>query len=69
MFPQPQKLFVGAKIVAISSGWTGMVVRRTKNKSSPWVVKWDKNGLESKENSMTVRIITNNQNEKTKNND
>ena len=58
--PSPWKIGLN-----VSSGWTGVVVRRTKNKSSPWVVKWDKNGLESKENSRSVRII---ENDKTKNN-
>jgi len=57
MFPQPQKFFVGAKVISIDSGWTGVVVRKTKNKSSPWVVKWDKNGRESNVNSMSTRVI------------
>jgi hypothetical protein len=57
MKPQPQQFFIGCKIVAISSGWTGIIVRKTKNKSSPWVCRWDKNGNESNVNSMVVRVV------------
>lgn len=54
MFPKPHKFNVGDRIIATVSKWTGTIIRKTKNKSSPYVVKWDKNGLESNENSMSI---------------
>jgi hypothetical protein len=57
MKPEPQKFFVGCKVVAIASGWTGTIVRKASNRSSPWVCRWDKNGNESNVNSMVVRVV------------
>lgn len=55
---KPQKFSVGCKVVARASGWTGTIVRKTSNKSSPWVCRWDKNGTESNVNSMVVRVVS-----------
>jgi hypothetical protein len=46
---------VGQRVVAMSSGWEGEIVRITRNLSSPYKVRWDKNGRESNENAMSVK--------------
>lgn len=55
---QPQRFFVGCRVIATASGWTGVIVRKNpKNRSSPWVCCWDKTGGESNVNSMVVRVV------------
>lgn len=49
------RLRVGLPVVGRVAGWTGVIVRKTKQKSSPWVVRWDRNGLESHENCMSIK--------------
>ncbi len=53
----PQRFTIGCKVVAFSSGWTGTIVRKTRQKSSPWVCRWDSNGKESNVNSMVVKVM------------
>jgi preprotein translocase subunit YajC len=58
-FPVVQKLAVGDRVYAMSSGWLGTIIKKNKQKSSPWKVKWDKNGRESNVNCMVVRKCEN----------
>lgn len=52
-----QNFSVGAKVKAKQSNWTGIIIGvNKKNPSSPFVVKWDKNGNESNENAMSIEV-------------
>lgn len=53
-----QKFVVGTKIKAKKSDWTGTIIKiNKKNPSSPYQVKWDKNGKISNENAMSIEVV------------
>lgn len=45
---------VGTRVRARSSGWLATVIAHNKQNSSPYKVRWDKNGLTSNVNFMSV---------------
>ena len=51
------KWAIGDRVRARESGWLGTIIARNKQRSSPWRVRWDKNGRESNVNVMVATRI------------